>query len=94
MPGQQLPEIQRVPLEQLCLRIKILGFADNIQLVLNKLVEPPEQKAVAAAIDSLMELQALTTGSGKEELTALGHHLARLPVDARIGKMVSLTLQM
>jgi ATP-dependent RNA helicase DHX57 len=88
MPQQQLPEIQRVPLEQLCLRIKILGYGDSIQTVLNKLVEPPDPKAVRASIGSLIELQALTSHKTGEDLTALGHHLAKLPVDARIGKML------
>jgi HrpA-like RNA helicase len=131
MPHQQLPEIKRVPLEQLCLRIKVLGFSGGIRTVLvstthtvlllspfrcvridlilrvtvcaracvlpglgqNKLVEPPDPQAVAASIASLEELQALRVvhPAGRpleEELTALGHHLARLPVDARIGKML------
>eukprot|EP01043_Picozoa_sp_COSAG02_P052520 COSAG02_NODE_5671_length_4141_cov_10.012123_2_plen_881_part_01 len=88
MPRQQLPEIKRVPLEQLCLRIKILGYGDSIQTVLNKLVEPPDPKAVRASIHSLVQLQALTSNKVGEDLTALGHHLAKLPVDARIGKML------
>lgn len=74
--------MSRVPLEQLCLRIKILGYAETIQTVLNKLVEPPDPKAVAAAVGSLIELQALSTDHGKEELTSLGTHLAKLPVRA------------
>lgn len=32
--------------------------------------------------------QVLQAMDAKQELTALGHHLASLPVDARVGKML------
>jgi ATP-dependent RNA helicase DHX36 len=32
--------------------------------------------------------QVLQAMDSKQELTALGHHLASLPVDARVGKML------
>ena len=41
--------------------------------------------AIASALRSLHELDAVDS---KDELTALGHHLAELPVDARLGKMM------
>ena len=84
-----------MPLEQLCLRIKILGYPGSIKGVLNKLVEPPDSDAIDASISILVDLQALKVGTGRkggprshhggdctelEELTALGHHLARLPL--------------
>uniref|UniRef100_A0A3B5MFX6 RNA helicase n=1 Tax=Xiphophorus couchianus TaxID=32473 RepID=A0A3B5MFX6_9TELE len=70
---QQLPEIQRVPLEQLCLRsVRLLpGFA----LLSNQ----------DAARQRLQDLGALTPD---EKLTPLGYHLACLPVDVRIGKLM------
>ncbi|ORY45130.1 P-loop containing nucleoside triphosphate hydrolase protein [Rhizoclosmatium globosum] len=80
------PEIHRTPLEQICLRIKILPFLNGpIARVLSKVVEPPQPSAVQAAIASLRVLQALTKN---EELTPLGFHLGRLPVDVRIGKLI------
>lgn len=84
---QQLPEIQRVPLEQLCLRIKILDvFAEQpLESVFFRLIEPPSMGSLDATKQRLQDLGALTTD---EKLTPLGYHLACLPVDVRIGKLM------
>uniref|UniRef100_A0A4W6FQT7 Putative ATP-dependent RNA helicase DHX57 n=1 Tax=Lates calcarifer TaxID=8187 RepID=A0A4W6FQT7_LATCA len=84
---QQLPEIQRVPLEQLCLRIKILDvFAEQpLESVFSRLIEPPAMGSLDAAKQRLQDLGALTAD---ERLTPLGYHLACLPVDVRIGKLM------
>ncbi|XP_068880763.1 ATP-dependent DNA/RNA helicase DHX36 [Aphelocoma coerulescens] len=80
----QLPEILRTPLEELCLQIKILKLG-GIAYFLSKLMDPPSRDAVMLAINHLMELNALDR---QEELTPLGVHLARLPVEPHIGKMI------
>ncbi|XP_048362008.1 ATP-dependent DNA/RNA helicase DHX36 [Sphaerodactylus townsendi] len=80
----QLPEILRTPLEELCLQIKILKLG-GIAHFLSKLMDPPSRDAVWLSIDHLMQLNAL---SRQEELTPLGVHLARLPVEPHIGKMI------
>ncbi|NWV60216.1 DHX36 helicase, partial [Malurus elegans] len=80
----QLPEILRTPLEELCLQIKILKLGE-IAYFLSKLMDPPSHDAVMLAINHLMELNALDR---QEELTPLGIHLARLPVEPHIGKMI------
>ncbi|KFP26249.1 Putative ATP-dependent RNA helicase DHX57, partial [Colius striatus] len=84
---QQLPEIQRVPLEQLCLRIKILEMfsAQSLHSVLSRLIEPPRTESLQASKLRLQDLGALTPD---EKLTPLGYHLASLPVDVRIGKLM------
>uniref|UniRef100_A0A8C0REH8 RNA helicase n=2 Tax=Canis lupus familiaris TaxID=9615 RepID=A0A8C0REH8_CANLF len=84
---QQLPEIQRVPLEQLCLRIKILEMfsTHNLQSVFSRLIEPPHTDSLRASKIRLRDLGALTPD---EKLTPLGYHLASLPVDVRIGKLM------
>ncbi|XP_011611798.2 putative ATP-dependent RNA helicase DHX57 isoform X2 [Takifugu rubripes] len=84
---QQLPEIQRVPLEQLCLRIKILDvFSEQmLESVFSRLIEPPATESLDAAEQRLQDLGALTAD---EKLTPLGYHLACLPVDVRIGKLM------
>ncbi|XP_064002332.1 putative ATP-dependent RNA helicase DHX57 [Pogoniulus pusillus] len=84
---QQLPEIQRVPLEQLCLRIKILEMfsAQSLHSVLSRLIEPPRTESLQASKLRLQDLGALTAD---EKLTPLGYHLASLPVDVRIGKLM------
>ncbi|XP_064271147.1 putative ATP-dependent RNA helicase DHX57 isoform X1 [Passer domesticus] len=84
---QQLPEIQRVPLEQLCLRIKILEMfsEQSLHSVLSRLIEPPRTESLQASKVRLRDLGALTP---EEKLTPLGYHLASLPVDVRIGKLM------
>uniref|UniRef100_A0A1A8QZ52 ATP-dependent DNA/RNA helicase DHX36 n=1 Tax=Nothobranchius rachovii TaxID=451742 RepID=A0A1A8QZ52_9TELE len=84
LDAYQLPEIMRTPLEELCLQIKILklGF---ISQFLEKALDPPTEKAVNLAIKSLTDLNALDHTEG---LTALGFHLARLPVEPHIGKLI------
>uniref|UniRef100_U3IV43 Putative ATP-dependent RNA helicase DHX57 n=1 Tax=Anas platyrhynchos platyrhynchos TaxID=8840 RepID=U3IV43_ANAPP len=84
---EQLPEIQRVPLEQLCLRIKILEMfsAQSLHSVLSRLIEPPRTESLRASKLRLQDLGALTPD---EKLTPLGYHLASLPVDVRIGKLM------
>ncbi|XP_069463895.1 putative ATP-dependent RNA helicase DHX57 isoform X2 [Ambystoma mexicanum] len=84
---QQPPEIQRVPLEQLCLRIKILDMFSEYRLesVLSELIEPPSLQSLHASKMRLQDLGALTPD---EKLTPLGYHLASLPVDVRIGKLM------
>ncbi|XP_075717638.1 LOW QUALITY PROTEIN: ATP-dependent DNA/RNA helicase DHX36 [Rhinoderma darwinii] len=80
----QLPEIVRTPLEELCLQIKILGLG-GIASFLQKVMDPPSREAIILAITHLMGLNALDK---REELTPLGFHLARLPVEPHIGKMI------
>ena len=81
----QPAEMLRVPLHELCLQIKLLGLGEIVPF-LSRAIEPPALHAVQEAVQTLNELQALEGPS--ELLTPLGHHLATLPVDVRIGKML------
>ena len=82
-----IPEIKRVPLERVVLRIKILPLFVGKELtdVLRKLIEPPDNESVNNAVDRLQGVSALDE---KKNLTPLGYHLANLPVDVRIGKLM------
>uniref|UniRef100_A0A3B3WVP6 RNA helicase n=1 Tax=Poecilia mexicana TaxID=48701 RepID=A0A3B3WVP6_9TELE len=84
LEAYQLPEIMRTPLEELCLQIKILKLG-SISRFLEKALDPPSEKAVNLAIKSLTDLNALDHA---ENLTPLGFHLARLPVEPHIGKLI------
>ncbi|KAJ0022011.1 hypothetical protein NQD34_009501 [Periophthalmus magnuspinnatus] len=84
LDAYQLPEIMRTPLEELCLQIKILKLG-SIARFLQKSLDPPSEKAVNLAIKNLTDLNALDRS---ENLTALGIHLARLPVEPHIGKLI------
>ena len=88
----QAPEVQRVPLEQLVLRIKALQYPGTAAEVCARLVEPPAPQAVQRAVEELVFLEAMTINKNTkaEELTALGVHLSALPVDCRIGKLILL----
>lgn len=84
MDAYQLPEIMRTPLEELCLQIKILKLG-SIARFLEKALDPPTEKGVSLAIKNLTDLNALDHA---ESLTPLGFHLARLPVEPHIGKLI------
>ena len=86
-PPQQLPEMLRAPLEALCLHVKILGHA-NVEQFLSKALEPPARSALRHTLLGLKSIRALEQDRGHETLTPLGYHLASLPVDVRLGKMM------
>ncbi|KAH7332234.1 hypothetical protein KP509_20G077000 [Ceratopteris richardii] len=84
MPQYQLPEILRTPLQELCLQIKSLQLG-YVSEFLSKALQPPEPLAVQNAIELLITIGAFDES---EQLTPLGCHLATLPMDPRIGKML------
>ena len=90
--AHQAPEVQRVPLEQLVLRIRAMNLPGTAASVCQRLLEPPSTDAVNKAVMELVSLDALKidTEAKTEELTDLGKHLANLPVDARLGKLILL----
>ena len=85
MPPFQRAEILRSPLEGLILQIHSLGLAP-VETFLARAIEPPPASAIKGAHDALIEAGALTKDGGS--LTALGIHLASLPVSVKLGKML------
>jgi HrpA-like RNA helicase len=69
------PEIKRMPLGDVCLLVKSLGFAD-IAGFLAGLPDPPAAAAVAGAV---ADLQAMSALDDQQQLTPLGRLLALLP---------------
>ena len=86
----QAPEVKRVPLEQLVLRIHALKIPGGSINVCGRLLEPPSLAAVQRAVSELVSMGALSppTESVCEQLTRLGIHLSKLPLDARLGKLL------
>lgn len=84
---QPVPELHRMPLEQIMLRVKTLPhFAGKgPHEVMAGALEPPADENVDSALLRLKNLGALDADN---ELTPLGRHLAALPVDVRIGKLM------
>jgi ATP-dependent RNA helicase DHX36 len=83
----QEPEMLRTPLESLCLQVKAMPVPD-VAKFLDLALEPPDKRAVANALELLRVIGALHLDTDREQLTALGEHLSRLPVDPRLGKML------
>lgn len=84
MTDQQTPEMLRLSLQDLIMRVKICKLGD-IQSTLAEALDPPSAKNIRRAIDALIDVGAL---SSTEELTPLGHQLAKLPLDPYLGKLV------
>uniref|UniRef100_A0A8D1YA70 ATP-dependent RNA helicase DHX29 n=1 Tax=Sus scrofa TaxID=9823 RepID=A0A8D1YA70_PIG len=80
-----VPEILRVPLEELCLHIMKcnLGSPEDF---LSKALDPPQLQVISNAMHLLRKIGACELNEPK--LTPLGQHLAALPVNVKIGKML------
>jgi len=85
MEAFQLPELLRTPLEEICLQVKLQKLGDP-RLFLKNALEPPEPRSITSAMDSLVLLGAMHPET--TDLTELGFHLASLPIDPRLGKMM------
>jgi ATP-dependent RNA helicase DHX29 len=86
MAEQQTPEMLRLSLQDLVMRVKICKLGD-IEATLAQALDPPSSRNIRRAIDALVEVNALTPN---EDLTPLGHQIAKLPLDAHLGKLVLL----
>ncbi|CAK7272619.1 hypothetical protein SEPCBS57363_005221 [Sporothrix epigloea] len=86
LSDQQTPEMLRLSLQDLAIRVKICKIG-AIQETLAQALDPPSEKNIRRAIDALVDVRALTS---YEELTPLGTQLARLPLDVFLGKLVLL----
>ncbi|QPG98163.1 hypothetical protein C2857_007324 [Epichloe festucae Fl1] len=86
MSDQQTPEMLRLSLQDLAIRVKICKIG-GIEETLSDALDAPSVKNIRRAIDALVDVRALTS---TEELTPLGHQLARLPLDVFLGKLILL----
>ncbi|KAK4205523.1 putative ATP-dependent RNA helicase [Triangularia verruculosa] len=87
MSDQQTPEMLRLSLQELAIRVKTCKIG-GIEETLGEALDPPSAKNIRRAIDALVDVRALTATS--EELTPLGLQLARLPLDVFLGKLILL----
>ena len=96
MKDHSAPEIQRTPLEEICLSILASGITNDCGDILSELPEPPPENSVSQSLNLLGKIGACTTISKTSsgivckftQLTALGKYLAKLPLDARLAKML------
>ncbi|KAL2265029.1 hypothetical protein VTJ83DRAFT_7539 [Remersonia thermophila] len=87
MNDQQTPEMLRLSLQDLAIRVKMCKIG-GIEETLGQALDPPGAKNIRRAIDALIDVRALTPQT--EELTPLGVQLARLPLDVFLGKLILL----
>ncbi|XP_039606285.1 ATP-dependent RNA helicase DHX29 [Polypterus senegalus] len=80
-----VPEILRVPLEELCLHIMKCNYGSPEDF-LSRALDPPQTQVVSNAMNLLRRIGACDTDLPR--LTPLGQHLAALPVNVKIGKML------
>ncbi|KAL8830580.1 MAG: hypothetical protein Q9170_005671 [Blastenia crenularia] len=86
MALEQTPEMLRLSLQDLVLRVKLCKLG-SIDQTLSEALDPPSAKNIRRAIDALVDVKALTVA---EELTPLGRQLAKLPLDVFLGKLILL----
>ncbi|TCD67025.1 hypothetical protein EIP91_000645 [Steccherinum ochraceum] len=81
------PEIMRLSLSDLALRIKILkiNLGTSVEDVLSRALDPPLSVNIQRAVASLIEVRALTPS---EEITPMGRLLSKLPTDVHLGKFL------
>lgn len=82
-----LPEMMRLSLSDLALRIKIMKvkLGNTIEDVLARAMDPPVAINVQRAISMLVEVRALTPS---QDITPLGRLLSKLPTDVHLGKFL------
>lgn len=69
-----------MPLEEVCLSVLAFDFTRNCSELLTQTPQPPTPDAIEAAVTVLLEIGAVVREESAERLTALGQHLAKLPV--------------
>jgi ATP-dependent RNA helicase DHX36 len=89
LPPHGAPELLRTPLEGLCLSVLAMRVGHPATF-LQRALQPPEPRAVSNAMALLSAIGALAHDAPHDAptLSPLGVHLAALPVDPRIGKML------
>ncbi|PIA37828.1 hypothetical protein AQUCO_03000397v1 [Aquilegia coerulea] len=91
LPEFQVPEIKRMPIEELCLQVKMLDANCKIVDFLQKLLDPPVSETIRNATLVLQGIGALTP---EEDLTELGEKLGSLPVHPSTSKMLFFAILM
>lgn len=81
-----IPELLRTPLTEISLQTKLIApKIAKIEDFLSKALTPPPLSSIRQSVKLLKNLGALDSD---EKLTQLGIHLADLPVDVHLGKML------
>ena len=77
------PEILRASLANVVLRMLSLGLGDIAKF---PFLERPDERAINEGVSQLVELGAI--GEARHELTPLGRDMAKIPIDAKLARML------
>ncbi|GKV24861.1 hypothetical protein SLEP1_g34411 [Rubroshorea leprosula] len=91
LPDFQVPEIKRMPIEELCLQVKLLDTTCKVEEFLKKMLDPPVSETICNAVTILQDIGAFSLD---EELTELGEKLGHLPVHPLTSKMLFFAILM
>lgn len=91
LPDFQVPEIKRMPIEELCLQVKLLDPHCKIEAFLQKTLDPPVPETIRNAVAVLLDIGALSVD---ETLTELGEKIGCLPVHPLTSKMIFFAILM
>jgi len=89
MPEHETPEMLRCSLESLILQAKAISTSPVAEF-LSQALNPPSRDRVELAVAELVVMGAITSNTASERLTALGWHMAALPVEPMQAKMIIL----
>ena len=81
------PEMCRTRIEAVILQIKLLELG-SCKRFLQRVLDPPSDRAIELSLELLVTINAINIKADTEELTPLGFHLAKLPLDPQTGKMI------
>lgn len=81
-----VPEMLRISLEDVVLQVLLLQLG-RPEVFLAQCLQPPSIGQIRAAVANLIETKAVLPEPSLP-LTPLGFHLARLPLDIKLGKML------
>ncbi|MGZ8748379.1 MAG: ATP-dependent RNA helicase HrpA, partial [Mycobacterium sp.] len=79
------PEILRTNLAAVILQMAALGFGGPEEIETFGFLDPPERRSIRDGVVLLQELGAFDLNG---VITEIGHRLAQLPVDPRLGRMI------
>ena len=84
------PEILRIPLEKIILKIKVWDCGEP-EKILGRAIQPPNIRHIDTAINNLQNYGALTLGTSKSvsgELTELGKVYSEMPIDIKYSRLI------
>ncbi|OLY81927.1 ATP-dependent RNA helicase DHX29 [Smittium mucronatum] len=84
------PEINRIPLENFCLKSKLF-YNGNIEDFMKELISPPEYSKIQNSINELTKNGLLDKD---QKMTSIGENIGRLSLDYNMAKMLLMSIKL